>query len=267
MTSRMAGKSVLVVGAGSSGAGWSNGKAAAVLYAREGARVACLDLRREAAEATAAIIRSEGQAPPLVIAADITDGAAVHGAVAETLAAFGAIDVLHHNVGIVTVGGPVETAEPEWDRLMAVNVTSLYRTLRATLPVMERQGRGAIVAISSIAAFRYVGYPSVAYAASKGAVNQIVQNIAVQYAARGIRANAVMPGLMDTPMVTAALADAYGPGGVAAMRAERARQVPMGFMGTAWDVAHASLFLASDEARYISGTTLVVDGALTAKFS
>jgi NAD(P)-dependent dehydrogenase (short-subunit alcohol dehydrogenase family) len=131
---------------------------------------------------------------------------------------------------------------------------------------MEGRGSGAIVNISSIASIRYTGYPSASYNASKGAVNQLTQSIAVQYGAKGIRANCVLPGLMNTPMIVEPLKNAYGPGGVDEMVRKRNASVPMGHMGDAWDVAHASLFLASDEAKYITGALLVVDGGLTCKF-
>ncbi|HEY3940498.1 MAG TPA: SDR family oxidoreductase, partial [Bryobacteraceae bacterium] len=135
------------------------------------------------------------------------------------------------------------------------------------LPVMVKQGQGAIVNISSIAAIRYTGYPSAVYNASKGALNQLTQNIAVQYASKGIRANCVLPGLIDTPMIREPLKDAYGPGGLDEMLRKRNEQVPLGKMGDAWDVAYACLFLASGEARYITGASLVVDGGLTCKCS
>ena len=150
---------------------------------------------------------------------------------------------------------------------MDTNLKSMFLTCKYALPVMERQQQGAIVNISSTSSLRYSGYPSVAYNASKGAINQLTQNIAVQYAAKGIRANCVLPGLMNTPMIVEPLKDAYGAGGVEEMRRQRDAMVPMGRMGDAWDVAYAALFLASDEARYITGARLVVDGGLTCKFA
>jgi NAD(P)-dependent dehydrogenase (short-subunit alcohol dehydrogenase family) len=181
--------------------------------------------------------------------------------------AYGRIDILHNNVGILAVGGPEETSEELWDRHIAVNVKSMFLTCKYVLPIMVRQGRGAIVNISSIASIRYTGYPSVAYNASKGAVNQLTQNIAVQYASKGIRANCVLPGLMNTPMIREPLKDAYGPGGAEEMVRQRDALVPLGKMGEAWDVAYASLFLASGEAKYITGALLVVDGGLSCTFS
>jgi NAD(P)-dependent dehydrogenase (short-subunit alcohol dehydrogenase family) len=186
---------------------------------------------------------------------------------AQCIKAYGRIDVLHNNVGILAVGGPEEISEEVWDRLLVVNVKSMFLTCKYALPTMVKQAAGAIVNISSIASIRYTGYPSVAYNASKGAVNQLTQNIAVQYARKGIRANCVLPGLMNTPMIQQPLKDTYGPGGAEEMVRRRDESVPMGRMGDAWDVAYASLFLASEEAKYITGASLVVDGGLTSKFS
>ena len=180
---------------------------------------------------------------------------------------FGRVDILHNNVGVLAVGGPEELSEEIWDRHMAINVKGVFLGCKYCLPIMVKQGKGSIVNTSSIASIRYTGYPSAVYNASKGAVNQLTQNIAVQYGSKGIRANCVLPGLMNTPMIREPLKDAYGAGGMDEMIRRRDAQVPMGKMGDAWDVAYASLFLASDEAKYITGALLVVDGGLTCKVS
>lgn len=265
MAKRLEDKVAIVTGAGSVGPGWGNGKASAVLYAREGARVFLVDRSAAAATETAAIIGDEG-GDYAVHVADVTRAEDVAGLVAACITAFGRVDVLHNNVGIVAVGGPVETPEEDWERMFAVNVKSMYLTCRAVLPHMERACAGAIVNISSLASIRYLGYPSVSYCASKGAVNQLTQNIAVQYAAKGIRANCILPGLLNTPMIVEPLKDAYG-GGYDEMVRQRDALSPTGKMGDAWDVAHAALFLASDEARYVNGVQLLVDGGLSCKFS
>jgi NAD(P)-dependent dehydrogenase (short-subunit alcohol dehydrogenase family) len=262
---RLDGKVALVTGAGSIGPGWGNGKAAAVLYAREGARVLALDVNPQAAEETRDIIREEGGQCEAVTA-DASRAEDVKSAVGRCLAHYGRVDVLHNNVGIVQVGGPVEIEEDEWDRLIAVNLKSVYLACKFCIPHMLEQGGGAIVNVSSVASVRYTGYPSASYNASKGAINQLTQNIAVQYADRGIRANCVLPGLMDTPQIRAYVTSGYG-GGVEEMLRKRNETCPMRRMGTAWDVAFASLFLASDEARYITGAQLVVDGGLSCKMS
>jgi NAD(P)-dependent dehydrogenase (short-subunit alcohol dehydrogenase family) len=262
MGERLQNKVALVTGAGSIGPGWGNGKATAVLFAREGARVFAVDRNLEAARETEGILRGEG-GEGAAYAADVSAATEVEAMVAACLERYGRIDVLHNNVGILDVGGPVELSEEQWDRLFAVNVKSMFLTCKYVLPVMERQGKGAIVNVSSISSIRWVGYPSVSYSASKGAVNQLTRSIAVQYAARGIRANCVLPGAMNTPMIREPLKDVYGPGGVEEMIRRRDAMVPMGKMGDAWDVAYAALFLASDEARYVTGAGLVVDGGLT----
>jgi NAD(P)-dependent dehydrogenase (short-subunit alcohol dehydrogenase family) len=264
--SRLAGKVVVVTGAGSSGPGWGNGKAAAVLFAREGAKVFAVDIRSDAAEETKTIIASEGGQCES-FSADVSKTDQVKAVVESCTKTYGSIDVLHNNVGVLVVGGPVETSEDDWDRVIAVNLRSMFLMSKYTLPIMIRQGNGAIVNVSSIASIRYTGYASAAYNASKGAVNQLTQNIAVQYAPKGIRANCVLPGLINTPMIREPLKNEYGTGGVEEMVRKRNSLVPLGKMGDAWDVAYASLFLASTEAKYITGAMLVVDGGLTCKFS
>jgi len=198
---RLAGRVALVFGAGSISEGWGNGKAAAVAYARNGARVVAVDHRLEAAQATCEAIRAEG-GEALAVAADVTLLPEVQQAVAAALEAWGQVDVLHNNVGITSQGGPVETSEAMWDRVMAVNVKSMFLTCKCVLPLMEAQGRGAIVNIGALGGVRWTGYAYCAYAASKGAVNSLTQSVALQYAAKGIRANSLSPG------------NTYFPGGV-----------------------------------------------------
>ncbi len=263
MAGRLEDRTAIVTGAGSGGPGWGNGKATAVTFAREGARVLCVDINRAAAEDTAAIIAGEGGRAE-AHQADVTDRAQVEALVARALELWGGVEVLHNNVGIVEMGGPVETDEAGWDRVMAVNVKSMYLTCKAVLRVMEAAGKGAIVNIGSVSGIRWLGVPYISYAASKSAILGFTRAIALEYAAKGIRANVVLPGMMDTPMIVEPLKDSYGEGGVEEMRKARDALCPMGHMGDAWDVANAALFLASDEARYITAAELVVDGGLTA---
>ena len=259
---RLDGKVALVTGCGSIGEGWGNGKAISVLLARQGARVFGVDLTLEAAQATQKLIHEEmGVAE--VMTADVTKAADVGNMVDACLAKFGRIDILINNVGRSEPGGPVEMDEDTWDEQMAVNVKSAFLTCKRVLPVMERQGGGSIVSISSIAGLRYVGKPQVAYAAAKAALMQLTQTTAVLYAGRGIRLNCVVPGLVFTPLVRR-LADKYAQGDFDGFVAHRHKQVPMGHMGDAWDTAHAVLFLASDEAKYITAQQIVVDGGITA---
>ena len=268
MPERLKGKIALVVGAGSVGPGWGNGKATAVAFAREGAKVFCADVNLAAAEETAAIIKGEG-GEARAYKADVTKSAEVAAMVAACRKAYGPIDILDNNVGIAEVGGVVEVSEQEWDRVMAVNLKSAFLTMKHVIPLMLESGGGSIINISSIAAIRYTGVPYSTYYASKAALSHLTRTTAVEYAAKKIRVNAILPGLMQTPMVekAAGLAQSYAGGDIEEMWRVRAKQVPMGFGGDAWDVAWAAVYLASDEARYVTGIELVVDGGVTLKYA
>lgn len=261
MSGRLAGKVAMVCGAGSVAAGWSNGKATSVLFAREGAQVFAIDNEIERARETVEAIRAEG-GEGAAHAADVSIESDVAAAVAACVARYGRIDVLFNNVGIQAVGGPEEIDEATWDRVMAVNVKSMYLACRHVLPVMVKQRAGAIVNNSSLTSIRFT-YPCLPYSVSKGAVNELTRSVAMQYAQHGIRANAVVPGLMATPRITKRLQDTYGDGYREKLM-ERDDLIPLGRMGDGWDVAHAVLFLASDEAKYVTGIELVVDGGLSA---
>lgn len=265
MAGRLTGKTAIVVGAGSSGPGWGNGKAAAVLFAREGASVVCVDRVAAAAIETAETISDEGH-QALAIEADVSrlDDMARTAAAARDWT--GRIDILHYNVGILDVGGPVETTVESFQHVIDVNLTGLLRACQAVLPTMRAQRRGAIAAVASIAGIRYTGVPYASYSASKAAVIQFIRTLAVEHAPHGIRANSILPGLMNTPMIVEPLKKHYGPD-TEAMLAERDAQCPMGHMGDAWDVAYAALYLVSDEAKYVTGADLLVDGGITAKFA
>ncbi len=263
---RLKGKVAMVVGAGSIGPGWGNGKATAVTFAREGASVFCVDRNGSAAEETVGIIKGEG-GTAAACTADVSKANEVEAMVQACLKTFGRIDVLDNNVGIAEVGSVVDVDEKAWDRVFAVNLKSAYLAMKHVIPVMVKQGGGAIINISSIASIRHVGISYVSYNASKAAMNQMTRTTAVEFAAQHVRVNAILPGLMKTPMVehSAGLAQSYAKGDVEAMWRARDAQVPMGHMGTAWDVANAALFLASDEAKYITGIELVVDGGFTCR--
>lgn len=259
---RLAGKVILLFGGGSVGEGWGNGKATSVAYAQEGATVVAVDRDLSAAEATAAIVAELG-GRCMALSADATDAADVKTVVDAVLARHGRIDVLHNNVGTTIMGGPVELTEDQWDTVLDVNLKSVFLTCKHTLPAMVRQGKGAIVNISSIAAIRYTGYPYAAYYAAKAGVNQLTVGLALQYAKQGVRANAIMPGLMNTPLIYKQIGGQYAD--TEAMVKARHDACPMGRMGTGWDIAAAAVFLASDDANYITGVCLPVDGGITCK--
>lgn len=268
MAGRLQGKVAIVVGAGSIGPGWGNGKATAVAFAREGAKVLCADINLPAAEETAGIIGKEGGTAQ-AIRTDVTRQADIAAMVETCRRVYGRVDILDNNVGIAEVGGVVELDEAAWDRVFAVNLKSAFLAMKHVIPLMEAQGGGSIINISSIASIRYTGVPYATYYASKAALNHLTRTTAAQYAPKHIRVNAILPGLMKTPMVehAAGLAQAYGGGDVEEMWRVRDRQVPMGHMGDAWDVAWAAVFLASDESKYITGIELAVDGGITLKYS
>jgi NAD(P)-dependent dehydrogenase (short-subunit alcohol dehydrogenase family) len=265
---RLKGKTAMVVGAGSIGPGWGNGKATAVTFAREGAQVFCVDRNAAAAAETVDIITSEG-GTAAAFTADVSHANEVEAMVAACLKTYGRIDVLDNNVGIAEMGNVVDVPEASWDHVFDVNLKSAFLAMKHVIPVMARQGGGSIINISSIASIRHLGISYVSYAASKAAMNQMTRTTAVEYAARHIRVNAILPGLMKTPMVehSAGIAASYANGDVEAMWRARDAQVPMGHMGDAWDVANAALFLACDESKYITGIELVVDGGVTLKVS
>lgn len=258
----LSGRIALVFGAGCAAPGWGNGNAAAAAYADAGASVVAIDRDIAAAQATASLIGARG-GRAMALAADVLDAASMERAVQDAMAAHGRVDILHNNVGHAGMGGPVELTEAEWDRQIGLNLKGVFLACKFVLPIMLAQGKGAIVNISSLASIRWVGYPYAAYYASKAAVNQLTVGLALQYAGQGIRANAVLPGLMDTPMIHQQIAGQYESD--AAMVAARDAACPMGRMGTAWDVANAAVFLASDDAAYITGVCLPVDGGLSCR--
>jgi NAD(P)-dependent dehydrogenase (short-subunit alcohol dehydrogenase family) len=259
---KLQGRVAIVFGAGSVGEGWGNGKATAVTYAREGAKVVCIDIQAAAAENTARVIRDEGGIAASH-ACDVTDAAQIDAVVSAAEREFGTIDILHNNVGMPTMGTIDELDLATWQSAFDINITSVFLTCKRVLPIMVKQQRGAIVNISSIAAVRYTGYPYPAYYASKAAVNHFTVAIALEHARNGIRANAIMPGMMDTPHIYQNISGQYA--SHEAMVAQRSALCPMGRMGTGWDIANAAAFLASDEAQYITGVCLPVDGGFSCK--
>jgi len=260
--SRLIDKVALVFGAGCIGDGWGNGKATAVAYAHEGATVIAVDRNLAAAQQTQAIVKDNG-GTCLAFAADVTRSEDIRRVVDAVVANYGRVDVLHNNVGTTIMGGPVELTEEQWDTVLDVNLRGAFLACKHVLPVMVQQGKGAIVNISSIAAIRYTGYPYSAYYAAKAGINQFTVGVALQYARQGIRANAIMPGLMNTPLIYQQISGQYAD--ASDMVKARDEACPMGRMGTAWDIAAAAVFLASDEAQYVTGVCLPVDGGLTCR--
>lgn len=248
----------IVFGAGSAGAGLSNGEAAARAYARAGAAVAVVDVNASEAERVAKEIKSAGGVS-VAVTADVTSEAQVEAAVRSATEVLGVIDVLHNNVGIACTGSVLDLELETWDAAVRLNLTSAFLTVRHTLPGMIEAGRGAIINVSSVASIRDTGYIYPVYNATKAAMNQLTVSLALTYAAQGIRANAVLPGLIDTPLVTNQITD--DPAALAARHATS----PTGRMGSPWDVANASVFLASDAAAYVNGVCLPVDGGLSAR--
>jgi len=262
----MAGKVAIVTGAGSVGPGWGNGKATATLLARQGASVFLVDINPDAVNETRAIIEGEG-GTCAVHRADMMVASEVAEMVRACIDRFKRLDILVNNVGGSAPGDPVSMTEEVWDRQIDFNLKTAFLGCKFALPVMVAQGKGAIVNIASVAGMRNdftSGRVHVGYSASKAGVIQLSRSTAGAYAKQGIRVNTVVPGLMHTPLVETRLAKTVGGNDVAALIAARNAVVPMGRMGDAWDVAHAVLFLASDEARYITGTEIIVDGGITA---
>lgn len=265
MGDRLKGKVAIVVGAGQTpGDTIGNGRASAIVYAREGARVLLVDRRLESAEDTRAMIAKEG-GEALAFQADATREADCKSIAKTCVDRFGRIDILHNNVGIGDGDANVlQLEEAAWDRILSVNMKSVFLTCKHMIPVMRTQGSGAILNISSIAAVCSVG-GLLAYKTSKAGVNAITHQLALANAKYGIRVNAIMPGLMNTPMAIEGISKARGIAKDQLIK-ERDAQVPLGAkMGTGWDIAHAALFLVSDEAKFITGVILPVDGGQSAR--
>ena len=260
---RLAGKIAVIVGAGQQpGGSLGNGRATAERFAQEGATLLLVDIDEAWARDTLAAVERNSH-PASVIQADITRESDCQAVINACIERYGRIDILHNNVGRSKGDGKTSEVDGEtWDSIMALNLKGMFMTCKHALPHMIAQKSGSIINISSTASL--AGRPTVTYKTSKGAVNALTQHIAFENAANGVRANAILPGLIDTPMAIERRAQERG---VAreVVRAERDALVPMGFMGSAWDLANAAVFLASDEARYVTGVLLPVDGGLLLK--
>jgi NAD(P)-dependent dehydrogenase (short-subunit alcohol dehydrogenase family) len=265
-TERLKGRVALILGAGTSAPGISIGKASSIGMACAGASVAALDFNLAAAQEVEQEIKSFG-AQAIAYQADVASFDAMQVAIDRVMRDFGRIDILQINAGIGRVGGPVETSLEDWDRIQKVNVESILIAAKLVAPIMVKQSSGSIIGVSSVAGMRYLGYPHLAYSVTKAAVTHFIKMLAQQYASDGIRANTIVPGLIDTPRIQKNVAKVFDANAdMDNTRRARDRQVPMGRMGTPWEVASVATFLASDDASYITGTEIVVDGGLTGKF-
>ena len=261
MPERLTDGIALVMGGGSVAEG--TGKASALKYAREGAAVFVVDRNEDAAKQTARLIRDKGGTSAEGVG-DVSIDDDIEQLVAECMAVFGRIDILHNNVARIDVEDVTELVSDPSDAGFSVNLKRMFFACRHVIGHMRARKTGAIVNISSIAATRYLGVPYMPYYECKAGIVPFTRAIAVRHAADGIRANTILPGFMDTPHVHAFLRDHPGGGDTEALIRRRGSQIPVGRMGPAWDVANAAAFLASDEAAYITGTDLVVDGGATA---
>jgi len=263
MPGRVAGKVALITGAGCIGPGWGNGRAAAVLFAREGAKVFAVDKNPDAMTETVARVGNDGEITTHFC--DVLDDAQVGAMTEACRKAYGRIDIHINNVGGSAAGGAAEISEESFDSQIDYNLKSVFLACRHAIPIMIEQGGGAIVNTASSSGTRYTGSPQIGYASAKAAVIQFSRVTAVQYAGKGIRVNTVVPGQMHTPMVEARLAKQRTGGDLDALLKARVARIPLGFMGDGRDTANAVLFLASDDARFITGTEIVVDGGMTAR--
>lgn len=264
MAGRLEGKVAIIVGAGCVGPGWGNGRAAAVIFAQEGAKVFAVDLHVETMTETLERVRAVN-GDVSAHTCDVTNHDQVSAMVNACVDKYGKVDILVNNVGGSAPGGAVALSEEYWNQQFDRNLKSTYLTCKHVIPVMEGNGGGAIVNTSSTSGLRWTGAPQVAYAASKAAVIQFSRVTAVEFAKKKIRVNTVIPGQMHTPMVEVRLAKQRSGGDVEELLKTRVSRIPLGFMGDGRDTAHAALFLASDEARFITGTEIVVDGGMVAR--
>jgi NAD(P)-dependent dehydrogenase (short-subunit alcohol dehydrogenase family) len=264
MTGRLAGKVALINGAGSVGPGWGNGRAAAVIFAREGAAVFIVDRDPAALAVTAELIAGEG-GKAVTRVADVTSSETVAAFVAECVDQLGSLDVLVNNVGGSRAGGVAELSYEDWQSQLDVNLSTVFIACKHVVPVMRAQGGGSIINTASASGMRWTGAAQVGYAAAKAAIIQLSKVTAVQYAPDGTRVNTVVPGQLHTPMVEVRLAGQRAGGDVEKLLSERQSRIPLGFMGDGRDTAYAALFLASDESQFVTGTEIVVDGGMTAR--
>lgn len=264
MANRLEGKIALITGAGSVGPGWGNGRAMAVRFAQEGAQVFAVDIDQARLDETLSHAGSHASRIKTGLV-NVMESASIEQMVKNCLAQYGRIDILVNNVGGSAKGGPVEMTEEVWDTQVDYNLKSVFLTCKYVLPNMIARSSGNIINMASASGMRWTGSAQIAYAATKAGVIQFSKVLAVQYAKQNIRVNSIVPGQLHTPMVETRLAKQRTGGNVEEILAQRQARIPLPFMGDGTDTANAALFLASDEARFITGTEIVVDGGMSAK--
>lgn len=261
---RLSGKVAIVTGAGCVGPGWGNGRAIAYRYAQEGAKVFAVDQDLASMEETSEKVAPIG-GEISTYECDVTDTAAVAKMVAACRQRYGTVDILVNNVGGPRSGGAAALSEEDWDQQIDLNLKTVFIVSKHVIPIMDEQGGGSIVNIASTSGIRWTGAPQIGYAVAKAGVIQYGRVASVELAKKGIRVNSVVPGQMHTPLVDAVLAKVQAEGDIASLLDRRQKRIPMSFMGDGLDTANAALFLASDEARFVTGTELVVDGGMSAR--
>lgn len=264
MPGRLKGKVALISGAGSCGPGWGNGRATATLFAREGAKVFAVDLNQEAVEETAKTIQDEGN-ECITYCCDVTNAESVNEMVTSCVDRFGRVDVLQNNVGGSAAGGAMDMEEEVWDKQMDHNLKHVFLVTKAVLPIMVKNKTGSIINMSSTSGLTYGGAFQIAYCTTKAAIRRFSEAVAIEFAGRGVRCNTIIPGQLHTPMVETRLANQRTGGDIKKLIATRNARIPLGQMGDGFDVAYAAVYLGSDESKFVTGSEIKLDGAMTLK--
>ena len=264
MPGRLEGKVALISGAGSCGPGWGNGRATATLFAREGARVFAVDLNQESVEETAKTIQDEGN-ECVTYCCDVTNAKSVKEMITSCVDRFGRIDVLQNNVGGSAAGGAMDMEEEVWDKQMDHNLKHVFLVTKAVLPIMVQNKTGSIINMSSTSGLTYGGAFQIAYCTTKAAIRRFSEAVAIEFAGRGVRCNTIIPGQLHTPMVETRLANQRTGGDIKKLIASRNARIPLGQMGDGFDVAYAAVYLGSDESKFVTGSEIKLDGAMTLK--
>ena len=264
MPGRLEGKVALISGAGSCGPGWGNGRATATLFAREGAKIFAVDLNQEAVEETAKTIQDEGN-ECITYCCDVTNAESVNEMITSCVDRFGQVDVLQNNVGGSAAGGAMDMEEEVWDKQMDHNLKHVFLVTKAVLPIMVKSKTGSIINMSSTSGLTYGGAFQIAYCTTKAAIRRFSEAVAIEFAGRGVRCNTIIPGQLHTPMVETRLAQQRTGGNIKKLIETRNARIPLGQMGDGFDVAYAAVYLGSDESKFVTGSEIKLDGAMTLK--